>query len=181
MDSLFHFIFAIIGGLALNLHRKHKLELIVFIAFAAVLIDIDHFFGMVPRGTLHNLFFVIGFPFALFIAFYSYEKKKSSIRLQSAALLLMVMLFSHVIADTFSEGKVLFFYPLSQAGYGMLNLEIAFLENLHAGIINVEGIAAVVYFILLLAAIFIEDFIYFFEKQHMKLRAAFRKTEEDLL
>lgn len=181
MDSLFHFIFALIGGLALNLHRKHKIELIVGLAFLSILIDADHFWGLIARGTFHNLFFVIGVPFVLFLAFYAYEKKKSSIKLQTAALLLMVMLFSHVIADTFIEGKVLFFYPLSDTGYGMLNYQIQFLESIHPAIINVEGIALAVYFVILMSALFIEDFIYFFEKQHMKLKAAFKKTSEDLL
>ena len=165
--------------MALGLHIKHKIEVVAFAAFLSILVDVDHFLGFVTRGTFHNIFVVLLIPFLFFMAAYLYEKPKGKIVLQSFFLLLMVMLSAHVVADTFTEGKVMLFYPFSSAEIGMVSWESQFLEGLHPAIVNKEGIGLAFYFLILAAATFIEDFIYLFEKQHEKFSKALRDTWND--
>jgi len=180
MDTLFHFIFSIIAGMALGLHLKHKLEIVVLAAAFSLLIDLDHFGGFITRGSFHNIFIFLLLPFVLFLLAYIYEKPKGQIKWQSFFLLLLVMLAGHVAADSFSEGKVLLFYPLSMKEIGMISEGTRMFDSIHPAVVEKEGIALALYFIILAGAVFIEDFIFFFEKQHESFKKSIRDTFKDL-
>ena len=179
MDTLFHFIFSIIVGMALAPKIKHKIELVALAAFLSILIDIDHFLGFLTRGTFHNIFVFLFLPFLLFLIAFIYERKKGAIILQTFFLLLLVMLSGHVVSDTFTEGKVALFYPFSTKEIGMISEGSRLLDSLHPAIIHKEGIGLAFYFLILAGAAFIEDFIYFFEKQHEKVSKALKDTFSD--
>jgi len=180
MDTLFHFIFSIIAGMALGLHIKHKLEIVVFASALALLIDIDHFFGFYRRATFHNVFVIFLIPFLLFLLAYIYERPRGKIKFQSLALLFLIMLVGHVVADMFVEGTVILFYPLSTMEIGMTEFGTTLFDFIHPAVVNKEGIGLVIYLIILAGAIFVEDFIYFFEKQHEKFAKALDDTLKDL-
>ncbi len=196
MDSLFHFIFSIIAGMAIGIHQKHKLNALFVLAFSAVIIDIDHIFGMEARGTLHNIFVVVFLPLAAFLFFFRYENRlfnksrRKSIKLQTYSLLLFVMLAGHVAADTFYEGEVKFFYPLSAKAVKAPNFAMT-IDNLFpqlsyltpypwAKIISTDGIALLVYAVIIMFGAFAEDFIYFFEKKHESFRRSLKDAIADL-
>ena len=196
MDSLFHFVFSIIAGLAIIPRQKHKLNIVFMLAFSAVVIDIDHFFGFSARGTLHNIFITLFFPVALFLFFFHYENrwfnksKKKSIKLQTYSLLLLVMLTGHIVADTFYHGGVKYFYPLSGKNYEMPSFELSvekFVPQLSAltdypwaNVITRDGIALSLYAIIIFLGLFAEGFIYFFEQKHERFRKALKDVFTDI-
>lgn len=175
MDSLFHFTFAFIGGLAIGLHKKHKVKIIAILAFLAVLIDIDHFLSQSIK-VFHNIFVVL-IPFALFLAFYYYEKDRESIKYQSYSLILLVMLLGHLIADTFYERGVRLFYPFS--AHVFKSPEVFVNAGGLGHIIAPEGISIAVYGLVIALAYFIEDFVYFFEKKHERIRSSLKDSLRD--
>lgn len=178
MDTLFHFVFSIMAGMAV-FRGKHKLPAVVTLAFLLVLLDADHFFGMSTRGTFHNIFIVFVVPLVAFYIFYLYEDKKS-IKLQTYALTLMVMLAGHVAADMFYGGGVMLFYPFSTTSVTAPNFLLLATNRFYAPIISRDGVALAVYSIVLMFAFFIEDFIYFFEKKHQKIKSAIASTRKDI-
>ncbi|MCK5334342.1 MAG: metal-dependent hydrolase [Candidatus Aenigmarchaeota archaeon] len=178
MDTLFHFIFSFIAGMAV-FRGKHKVSVIATIALLSILVDIDHFFGLSARGTFHNVFIVFLVPLVAFITAYFYEKKKS-IKLQTYALLLMVMLLGHVTADTFYGGGVMLLYPLSETSFEAPGFLVTITDTFHSPIVSRDGVALAIYAIILLLAVFVEDFIYFFEKKNQKIRDAIKSAKDDL-
>ncbi len=196
MDSLFHFVFSIIAGMAIGIHQKHKLNALFVLAFSAVIIDVDHLFGMEARGTLHNIFIVAILPLAAFLFFFHYENKffnkskRKSIKLQTYSLLLFVMLAGHVAADLFYEGEVKLLYPFSTDTYKAPNFTTT-IDNLFpqfsyltpyswAKIISTDGIALLAYAIIIMFGAFTEDFIYFFEKKHESFRRSLKNVISDM-
>lgn len=177
MDMLFHFVFSVIVGMAV-FRGKHKLSAVASLAFISIFIDADHFLGMTARGTFHNVFFVFLVPFMAFLVFYRYENRKS-IKLQTYALLLMVMLAGHITADMFYGGGVKLLYLISDASFSAPDLSL-FVSSQYSPFISRDGIALSIYALILLSAFFIEDFIYFFEEKHEKLRKAIKNAREDL-
>ena len=151
---------------------------------------------MEARGTLHNIFVVALLPLAVFLFFFHYENKffnkskRKSIKLQTYSLLLLVMLVGHVAADTFYEGEVKFFYPLSMKTIKAPNFTAA-IDSLFpqfsylmpypwAKIISTDGIALLVYAVIIMFGAFAEDFIYFFEKKHESFRRSLKDVIADL-
>ena len=178
MDSLFHFLLAFMACLVVGLHRKHGLRIVFLFAVIAVLIDLDHWLmpGQVIK-PMHNLFFVVLFPLALFLYFYKYEKK-GSIKWQTYSLLLLVVLVSHVVVDYFygSEHGVPLFWPLSDKVYLIpeWSLKFSWAGVYDAAIMNSVSIAFLVGFLVFMSAHFVEDFIYLFKKQHMSAKKAWK-------
>ncbi len=198
MDSLFHFVFSVIAGLAINIHQKHKLNVLIGIALLAVAIDADHFFGLEARGTLHNVFVTFFLPIALFLFFYKYENslfakgyhRTKSIKYQTYALLLLVMLMGHVVGDLFYEGGVKFLYPFSNEQFSIPPIRMTveqvipplttFTPYPWGNIVSRDGIALSLYAMILFSAAFIEDFIFFFERKHESIRKSVRDSVQDL-
>src|SRR5437867_12553870 len=100
MDALFHFIFPLIALLAARVKIKHELPVALGLAFSAAALDIDHFFGMVARATLHNIFVVLLFPLALFILSLRFEKASNYYK--NITLTLLLFWLSHPISDMFN-------------------------------------------------------------------------------
>ena len=162
MDSLFHFILAILACMAVGLHRKHGFRVIIAVSLIAVLIDVDHFiFG--GRTLLHNIWFIALVPIILFFVAYWYEhrKKPRVIKWQSYILLLLVVLVSHAMADLFQGGKLM-------------------IPNTPYPIISTTGVAFLIGFVVILSAHFIEDFIYFVDKKHNSIKTAFGKLKSEV-
>lgn len=165
MDTLFHFFFSLMAGMAVfRGERKHKP--IILLALLSVLIDMDHFFGMDARGTFHNIFIILLIPLIAFFTFYTYEGKKS-IRLQTCALILLVMLTGHVTADMFYGGEVKLFYPFSSEDFPVPKFEILTANQFYSPLISRDGIALAIYFIIMLLAFFVEDLLYLRNRQRI--------------
>ncbi|MDY6762006.1 MAG: metal-dependent hydrolase [Candidatus Nanohaloarchaea archaeon] len=176
MDSLFHFVFAFIAGMAVNVRLDHRPLWVVLVAFSAVLIDIDHLLflaGALPYKRAFHSFLVVGLlPAALFYASYRYERGSESIRYQSLSLLLFVMLTGHVVADLFNEGAVPLLYPLSSLLVTLpQGLEATVLqEGWH--VVTPESVSLALYGAIIGAAYYTEELIYFFEQQHETVETA---------
>ncbi|MBN2013895.1 MAG: metal-dependent hydrolase [Candidatus Altiarchaeota archaeon] len=109
MDSLYHFVFALVGGYVLvkGLNVRYSFPFLVVLAFLSTLIDVDHLW---QSQIFHNLFVLVP---VLFVFFVSFLFKHRGIKLYS--LVLFVMVFGHLLADmTFGIGIPLF-YPLSDS------------------------------------------------------------------
>lgn len=181
MDSLFHFVFAFIAGMALNLHRRYKLEFIFLASLFAVFIDFDHFLvGPANFRPLHTVFVTALAPFLFFLTAFYVERRTGSIKLQTFFLVLMAMLIGHVVADLFGPSPIQLFYPLSTQGYNIPDYEFLATQAFYSPIISKEGIALAAYALILLSILFVEDFIYWHEKHHLRLAKALQKTARDL-
>ncbi len=183
MDSLAHFILALIAGMAMGLHRKHKVTYIAFISFLAVLIDLDHF--LVPLGyttvyrSMHNVYVTMIAPFALFIASYHFEKNTRSDRWQTFFLLLGVMLTGHVIADMI-YGPVKIFYPLDDRDVYLPNIDIQATSDFTSEVIGPIGIGMTAYAVIIFFGSVVHDTLYHMRHNGLQVREAFRRSLSDL-
>ncbi|MEA3254748.1 MAG: metal-dependent hydrolase [Candidatus Altiarchaeota archaeon] len=182
MDSLSHFILAVLAGLALGLHRKHRIHLIVFISFCSVLIDLDHF--LVPLGyasqyrSFHNVFVVFFLPFSLFLLSCFLERNGSSDRFQVFFLLLTVMLIGHVIADMI-DGPVQIFYPVSDVGVSVPNVDIQATSDFISPIVNSHGLGLAIYAVVIFVGVFIHVVLFHMRRKRLSLGDALRHVVRD--
>lgn len=162
MDTLFHFIFPLMAMMAARVKVKHVITVSIILAAAAASLDLDHFFGLVPRATFHNIFVTVLFPVILFLIFFK-KKNKTYMHL---SLILLLFLVSHPILDMFDEGGVELFYPISDQMYDLtkfsLNIPLPTGEKVY--IISTAGVGLTIYFLLILSVIFIDDFLNYFRK-----------------
>lgn len=114
MDALFHFLFILLVLLAARVHLKHHFLAPLAFAMITLVPDIDHFFGMVPRVTLHNVFFTVLFPLILLGLAFAFEKK--GVFWKQFFLILLVVLAVHPVLDLPTEPAVQYFWPVSDAG-----------------------------------------------------------------
>ena len=180
MDSLFHFIFPLIAIAAARVRIKHyTIPTILTIALAAVLLDVDHFFGFVPRGTFHNIFITALFPFLILALSFRYGEERH----RQISLALLIVMFSHVILDMFSEGAVYLLYPFSMQQFSLAAFYITTAEGYY--LVSSSSIGLVIFFAMLACIYFIEDIDFFIVKKHIKfrhaLKCALRKEEKKLL
>jgi lysylphosphatidylglycerol synthetase-like protein (DUF2156 family) len=173
VDSLFHFVFAFIAGMAVNVKLRHKAGWVALVALAAVAIDIDHLMFAYQRA-FHNVFVVVLLPLALFYVAYKYERDKEQITYQSLSLLLLVMLVGHVVADFVAGGPIKLLYPLSSVDVALPGWwELTVIrESWH--IVAPEGVALALYGLVIGAAYYAEEFIYFVEEKHESVEEALR-------
>ncbi|MEK6843280.1 MAG: metal-dependent hydrolase [Candidatus Micrarchaeota archaeon] len=183
MDSLFHFVFSIIAAFALDLHKKHKLEFVVFAAMFAVAIDFDHFlfWDVDYVKPLHNLFVAVLLPLVLFYLAYRYERNKRprTTEFQKFALVLMAMLLGHLVADMF-YGDIKLFYPLSNASSSFMDLPLPTAPEKY-DFITTQGVAMLFYSIILLFIYFAEDFIKWHEEKHESVSKSIKDVFRDLV
>jgi len=176
MDSLFHFLFPMIALLAARIRIKHSIPTIIGLSFLAVILDIDHFFGMASRGTFHNVFVTLVLPIIIIILAFKYGKETH----RQIAIALLLVLFSHVILDFFSEGTVMLFYPLTTARFD-IDFTIMFMGY---GIVSSASIGLLIYFVILLMVLFLEEIDRFMIRKHESFKKAFfdavRKEERKL-
>jgi hypothetical protein len=179
MDSLFHFIFPLIALLAAHVKfRKHRLVTVLGLAVAAVLIDMDVFFGSLHRALFHNIFVTVAFPLVLvFLSFrYGLERHRQT------SIALLIVLSSHLILDLFSEGIVYMLYPLSLQGFSLAS--VSMLPG-YGYFLSTSSIGLLIYFAMLSGCFFLEDIDFFILKKHLSfryaLKYALKKEEEKLL
>jgi membrane-bound metal-dependent hydrolase YbcI (DUF457 family) len=143
----------------------------------AVFLDIDHFIG-VTRGSLHNIFVTLLLPIILFILALKLEKKGDYYK--NVSLVLLLFLFSHPILDMFTEEGVVLFYPFSTQFYDLsyLSLTIVLPSGIQAYVISTAGVGLTIYFLMVLSAIFVEDFLKVLKRER-KLEKALVKTMEE--
>jgi len=178
MDTLFHFIFPFFALMIARIKFKHRLPIALLLAASTALLDVDHFFGMVPRGTLHNIFVTLLLPLSIFALTFVFEKKGTYIK--NIGLTLALFWFSHTIADMFTgSDTVKLFYPLSNAGYSLTGFQILspipMANGFYPEIVSSAGIGLTIYFVMILSVIFVEDFIRFLTHGR-KPERALRKT-----
>jgi len=182
MDSLAHFILALLAGMAMGLHRKHKVTYIAFISFLAVLIDLDHF--LVPLGyetvyrSLHNVYITILAPSLLFLAAYYFERNTPSDRYQTFFLILTVMLAGHVIADMI-YGPVKIFYPLDDRDVSLPHIDIQATNEFTSEIIGPIGIGMTTYAVIIFLGALAHDTLYHMRRKCLSGRDALKHTLKD--
>ncbi len=181
MDLLSHFILALLAGLAMGLHRKHRLSLIVFISFCSILIDLDHF--LVPLGyasqyrSFHNVFVVFFLPLTLFLLSYLLERKTQSNRFQTFFLLLTVMLTGHVIFDL--TGPVQIFYPLSDMKVSIPKVNVQVTDDLPWAIVQPAGVGLALYALIVFLGALLHDTLYHKKHKHLSSRDALHYALRD--
>ncbi len=184
MDTLSHFILGFLGGLAMGLHRKHKVTYIAFISFLAVLIDLDHFLVPLGYGTeyrsMHTVYITILMPLLLFFISAYLERGKQTARFQTFFLLLTVMLSGHVIADMI-YGPVKILYPFSSQGYTIPKIDIQATSDFQSQIIGPTGIGMAAYAILIFIGAMIHDTIYHMKKKGLGFKAALTHSVKDFV
>jgi len=171
MDTLFHFMIALFGGLALNVRKSYPMRFIFAAALLSIFIDVDHFIFAYKR-TFHTLFTAVFIPATLFYLAYLYEDKRE-ITLQSFFLVLIVMLTGHLLMDmAYSTEGLMLLSPLSSTFYALPKIDIMATSGFYSPIASTPGIALAIYGLIIYIGLFIEDFIYFFEEKHEKARKA---------
>ena len=180
MDTLFHFVFPFFALMIARIKFKHRLPVAFMLAASTALLDVDHFFGLVSRGTLHNIFVTILFPISLFALAFLFEKKGTYMK--NISLTLLLFWASHPIADLFTgAAPVKLLYPLSNQEFWLNNIKILSPIAMHDGfvpsIVDSGGIGLSIFFLMILSAIFVEDFVKILIR-YRKPNRALQKTIE---
>ena len=150
MDSLFHFVFALVGGYALvkGLGVKYNPYTLVLLSLSSLLIDLDHlsvFIGLSESLKLHNIFIAL-IPLLAYIIYRNIY-----------FIVFTVMLLGHLIADTV-QGiyGIPLFYPLTKTTYLIpKKWEIYLGGDPTSPIVSTFGIGITLYFGLILLIIII--------------------------
>lgn len=177
-DSLFHFVFPFLAIMATGIKMKHRIIVALILASLAVLLDIDHFFGMVARGTLHNVFVTLLLPFSLFLIALKFEKRGNFWK--NIFLMTALVLFSHPMVDMFvGSAGVKILYPLSEESYlfNFIKIPITLPDGFVASIISSEGIGFSIFTLFIFGIIFVEDFVNILTRSKRPDKA-FEKTLE---
>lgn len=160
MDTLFHFIFALMGGLAVGFFRRYSINLIIFSSLISILIDLDHLLVPLKLASsytlLHNIFIVFFLPLFLFLLARYHEGTIYPTKLQGFFLLMMIMLTGHVIADMFC-GPIMLFYPVDNTGLMIPEIEIMLTSSFSSPVIGMRGIAITIYALVILFGIFVDQ------------------------
>ncbi len=178
MDTLFHFVFPFFALMIARIKFKHRLPIAFLLAASTALLDIDHFSPFVSRGTFHNIFFTLFLPLTVFALAFFFEKRSTYIK--NISLTLALFWFSHPMADVFTgSAPVLLFYPVSDMPVFLnsLRVPITLPSGVTASIIDSGGIGLTIFFLMILSAIFVEDFVRFLMR-YRKPGRAFEKTVE---
>ncbi len=129
MQTIEHFLLALLAGLGVGLHFQNKTRkylMIFLMALATACIDLDHLLPIYQDTGIkifHNFFVFILIPFVLFLAFYAYEGRKNSSVGQRACLSLSVMFLGHMLLDGVF-GTLPLFYPFRSEMFTISNIGI---------------------------------------------------------
>ncbi|TAL48548.1 hypothetical protein EPN87_00270 [archaeon] len=159
-DALFHFVFPFLAIMATGLKIKHRIAVAFTLAMFAVLLDVDHLFGMLARGTLHNVFVTLLLPFSLFLIALNFERKGTFWK--TVTLMAALVLFSHPMIDMFvGQAGVHIIYPFSDQMYlfNFIRIPLTLADGTVASIISSEGIGMSMFVLFAFGVIFVEDFV----------------------
>ncbi len=111
MDSLYHFIFALVGGYVLvkGMGMRYDFRVLVGLAVMTVLIDLDHIWSVL---VFHHIF-ILAPPILLFFAALAMGWK----RIQLYSVVLAVMFYGDLLADMTIGMGIPLFYPLDDSLY----------------------------------------------------------------
>ena len=181
MDSLAHFMLALLAGLAVGLHKRHKVSYIALIALAAVFIDLDHFLVLLGYGTnyrsMHNIFVAILTPAMLFFISWYYERGTGKDTFRTFFLLLTIMLAGHLIADMVGAPGVKLFYPYSEKTYFLPDYVLALPNGWE--VIGRDGVYMTIYVVIIFMGAVIHDALYYHEHKMLNGKDAIKKTVRD--
>lgn len=170
MDSLFHFIFPIIAALAARVHIKHGIKTVLGLAFLTVLMDIDHYFGFIPRGSFHNIFLTLIIPLLLIV----WSFRSGTEYQRQVSILLLLFLFSHTMLDMFTEGGVSLLYPITDQRY---SIDFGIYTPEGFGLMTSQGIGLLIYSGMLSLAFFLEQI----DQEMLKRKERFGKAMKKVL
>lgn len=179
MDTAFHFLFTLLALYAARVHVRHHHFAPFLFAFIATLPDVDHFFGMVARATLHNVFVVVLFPLALIALAFKYEKY--GVFWKQMSILLFLVLVSHPILDFFTSYSVQFFYPVSTQAVDLTHFNY-FVEiggNSYP-VVSSDSAGVLIYSIILAGAFFLEELVEIQDRTHRGFKYAFSRLVEQV-
>jgi len=174
MDVLFHFLFTLMALYAARVHvRNHHLAPLIF-AIIATLPDFDHFFGMVPRATLHNVFVTILFPLALIAIAFKYEKY--GVYWKQMSILFLLVLASHSFLDFFSYGQVQYFYPASIQPVDLTGFNIQVnVQGQDYPLVSSASAGVLIYMVILMGAFFLAELVEIQDRTHRSFSYAFSR------
>ncbi len=176
MDTLFHFLFTLMALYAARVHVRHHHLAPFFFAFVATLPDIDHFFGLVPRATLHNVFVVVVLPLMLIALAFKYEKY--GVFWKQMSILLLLVLVSHPILDFFTSYSVMFFYPVSSQQVDLTHFNY-FVEigGRSYPVVSSDSAGILIFSLILAGAFFLEELMEIQDRTHRGFGYAFSRLE----
>ncbi|UCG95319.1 MAG: metal-dependent hydrolase [archaeon] len=182
MDSLFHFLFPVIGALAARVHVKHGLRTILILGLLAVIIDIDHYIYGFERLLFHNIFFTVALPLAIIALVFIY---KNDYYMKGFSVMLFLFLSSHLILDVFTEPGVAVFYPLSSQYHTInFNIYVPILSRFAAkgAIISSYGTGMLIFAIfILLPCMFLDKIIVTMESKHENFETAMKDVKKEMV
>ncbi|MBI5159514.1 metal-dependent hydrolase [Candidatus Micrarchaeota archaeon] len=157
-DAGVHFLFVLLVLYAARVHVKHHFLAPFFYSFLALLPDADHFFGLVVRGTLHNIFFTFLLPLAFVV--FAFTREKKGVVLRESAVIVFLVLFSHSLFDAFYGGPLYYFYPFSDysVSFSELDFNIASGDNVYTAISS-ESIGLLLFAAVVSAVFLLEEII----------------------
>ncbi|MDO8339330.1 MAG: metal-dependent hydrolase [Candidatus Burarchaeum sp.] len=169
MDVLFHFLFTLMALYAARVHvRHHHLAPLIF-AVVATLPDVDHFFGLLARGTFHNIFVTFLFPLALIALAFKYEKY--GVFWKQMSILFFIVLVSHPIVDFFTSYSVLYFYPVSDQLMDLTHFDIKVnVDGQNYPLMSSSSMGVLIYMFILAGAFFLEELVDIQDRTHRDLR-----------
>ncbi len=155
MDALYHIVLSLLGAMALGFHLKHTKMFVLLACLLSAVMELDRIPNVFFTGALHNLWFVLVLPLALF-AFTKLLGKIWRIRaLERFFLLIAALSTGHLVLDVFAgPEKVL--YPLSDFALTLQPLYTVIPFPLNQ-FIGPMGLGLVVYGLVLLSARLFED------------------------
>jgi len=179
MDTLFHFLFTLIALYAARVHMKHHHLAPIAFAFIAVLPDLDHFFGMVPRGTLHNVFVTVLIPLLLILLAFKFERYGT--KWKKAGILLLLVLTGHVVLDFFTGSNVLFFYPVSDVPVNLNDFQIWYnIGGQNYPVVSPDSAGVLIYTFRLAGAFFLDELVDIRDRTHRGFRYALGRLAEQM-
>ena len=175
MDVLFHFLFTLLALYAARVHvRNHHLAPLAF-AIVAVLPDFDHFFGMVPRATLHNIFVTILFPLSLVLLAFKFEKY--GVFWKQMSILFFLVLASHSFLDFFTYGQIQYVYPVSSQPVDLTHFDIQVnVQGQDYPLMSSASAGVLIYMLILAGAFFLEELVDIQDRTHRSFSYAFNRV-----
>jgi lysylphosphatidylglycerol synthetase-like protein (DUF2156 family) len=182
MDTLSHFTLALLAGMAVGLHRKHRLRYVIFISLLSVLIDLDHF--LVPMGysteyrSMHSIWIAVLIPLLLFTAAHILERKSGKDGWQTFFLLMMIMLTGHLVTDMIG-GPVKIFYPVSEKQISLPKVNVQATDRFTSTIANNTGLGIAIYACIIFSGAIVHDVIWHSKRDKKGSRDALKRTFQD--
>jgi lysylphosphatidylglycerol synthetase-like protein (DUF2156 family) len=182
MDTLSHYTLALLAGMAVGLHRKHRLRYVIFISLISVLIDLDHFLVLLgfehEYRSMHTVWVATLLPLGLFFVSYAIERGSGQDRWQTFFLLMTILLTGHVVTDMIG-GPVKIFYPYSQMKVNLPNINIQASSRFMSTIVSNTGIGIAIYGMIVFSGALVHDILWHSRREKKGFRDALNRSVKD--